>query len=160
MKLRAFQFLVLVVLILLWHVFTAPGLIPPFFFERDNQAAFFFGEPAKVFWVIVDWFVSFEIFSHLGYTLLETVLGFVIGYPTFRLRGYYFALAMLARRDGRFIRDGFFIMVFWYAVQRFCWEFFKPYRHVLGPLNLFQLICLGLLCYALFMLRHSRTRTG
>lgn len=71
-----------------------------------------------------------------------------------------FALAMLARRDGRFMRDGFFIMVLWYAAQRFCWEFFKPYRHVLGPLNLFQLICLGLLCYAVFMLRHSRTRTG
>jgi NitT/TauT family transport system permease protein len=79
MQLRAVQFLVLAILILLWHIITKPGLIPPFFFERDNQAAFFFGEPAKVFWVIVDWFVSFEIFTHLAYTLLETVLGFLIG---------------------------------------------------------------------------------
>ena len=61
------------------HVFTKPGLVPNFYFEQDNRAAFFFGEPIKVFWVIVEWFTSFEIFQHLGVTLLETVLGFVIG---------------------------------------------------------------------------------
>ena len=32
-----------------------------------------------MFWVIVDWFTSVEIFQHLGVTLLETVLAFVIG---------------------------------------------------------------------------------
>ena len=79
MRLRVLQFAVLAVLILLWHIFTKPGLLPNFYFEADNRAAFFFGEPIKVFWVIVDWFTSFEIFQHLGVTLLETVLGFVIG---------------------------------------------------------------------------------
>ena len=79
MRLRAFQFLVFAVLILLWHVFTTPGIIPPFYFEQDNRAAFFFGEPQKVFWVIVDWFWSGEIFIHLAVTLLETALGFAIG---------------------------------------------------------------------------------
>jgi len=78
-KLRVLQFAVLAILILLWHVFTKPGLIPNFYFEQDNRAAFFFGEPQKVFWVIVDWFWSGEIFIHLAVTLLETALGFAIG---------------------------------------------------------------------------------
>src|SRR5260370_36266080 len=79
MRLRILQFAVLAVLVLLWHLFTEPGLIPNFYFEQDNRAAFFFGEPAKVFWVIVDWFATGEIFRHLAFTLLETVLGFAIG---------------------------------------------------------------------------------
>jgi len=79
MRLRVLQFAVFAALILLWHVFTKPGLIPSFYFEQDNRAAFFFGEPVKVLWVIVEWFTSFEIFPHLGVTLLETMLGFVIG---------------------------------------------------------------------------------
>ncbi len=79
MQLRAVQLFVLFVLVLFWHFLTTPGLIPPFYFDTDNQAAFFFGEPLKVFAVIVDWLVTGEIFGHLGYTLLETVLGFAIG---------------------------------------------------------------------------------
>ena len=79
MKLRVLQFAVLAALVMLWHITTKPGLLPNFYFEQDNRAAFFFGEPVKVFWIIVDWFVSLEIFEHLGVTLLETVLGFLIG---------------------------------------------------------------------------------
>jgi len=58
MRLRILQLLVLALLVVAWYVLTAPGLIPPFYFEQDNRAAFFFGEPQKVFWVIVDWFWS------------------------------------------------------------------------------------------------------
>ena len=79
MQLRALQLLVLAVLIAIWYAMTAPGLIPPFYFEQDNRAAFFFGEPQKVFGVVVDWFATGEIFPHLGVTLLETALGFFIG---------------------------------------------------------------------------------
>ena len=79
MRLRVLQLLVLALLIALWYLLTAPGLLPNFYFEQDNRAAFFFGEPQKVLWVIVDWFSSGEIFRHLVVTLLETALGFVIG---------------------------------------------------------------------------------
>src|SRR5215468_9392636 len=79
MRLRILQLWVLALLVGLWYVLTAPGLIPNFYFEQDNRAAFFFGEPQKVFWVIVDWFATGEIFRHLAITLLETALGFVIG---------------------------------------------------------------------------------
>jgi len=79
MRLRSLQILIFALLIAAWYLLTAPDLIPAFYFEQDNRAAFFFGEPQKVFWVIVAWFATGEIFSHLGVTLLETVLGFVIG---------------------------------------------------------------------------------
>jgi NitT/TauT family transport system permease protein len=79
MRLRVLQFTVFAGLVLLWHLFTTPGIIPPFYFEQDNRAAFFFGEPVKVFQAIVDWFWTGEIFVHLGVTLLETMLGFAIG---------------------------------------------------------------------------------
>jgi prolipoprotein diacylglyceryltransferase len=67
-----------------------------------------------------------------------------------------FALVMLARREPFFMRNGFYLMVFWYAAQRFGWEFLKPYASLLGPLNLFHLVCLGLMGYAIWMLRRSR----
>jgi phosphatidylglycerol:prolipoprotein diacylglycerol transferase len=43
---------------------------------------------------------------------------------------------------------GFYLFVGVYAAQRFLWEFIKPYGTVIGPFNLFHLICLGLLGYA------------
>ena len=69
-----------------------------------------------------------------------------------------YALVMLARRNAFFMRNGFYLMVLWYAAQRFCWEFLKPYAPVLGPLNLFHLICLALIAYALAMLIGSQTQ--
>ncbi len=64
-----------------------------------------------------------------------------------------FAVVQLARRDQGFLRNGFYLLVLWYAGQRFAWEFLKPYAHVVGPLNLFHCICLGLVCYAAWMMR-------
>jgi NitT/TauT family transport system permease protein len=96
MRLRSLQFAVFAGLVLLWHVFTTPGIVPPFFFERDNQAAFFFGEPIKIFWAIVDWFWTGEIFVHLGVTLLETMLGFVIGSTAGLAIGLWLALSNTA----------------------------------------------------------------
>jgi NitT/TauT family transport system permease protein len=66
-------------LIGLWHVLTAPGLIPPFFFADEHRAKFFFGEPTKVFARVVEWFSEGRIYPHLWVTLQETLLAFVIG---------------------------------------------------------------------------------
>lgn len=62
-------------------------------------------------------------------------------------------LTALLRRAEFFLRNSFYLFVGWYALQRFAWEFLKPYPAVLGPFNLFHLICIGLLGYSLFMLR-------
>ena len=35
-------------------------------------------------------------------------------------------------------------MIIFYAAQRYLWEFLKPYPAVLGPLNLFHLLMMGL----------------
>ncbi len=87
-NLRLWQLLVLVVVLAIWHLAT-----------RNEQTAFFFGEPLKVLVRIWQWFtvgsgsleVGFgdttfftlnfpaEIYSHLLVTLTETVLAFGIG---------------------------------------------------------------------------------
>jgi len=79
-SLLLWRLLVLLVVLVAWYLLTKPGLIPPFLFENDRQAAFFFGEPVQVFARIWHWFVATrEIYGHLGVTLIETVLAFVIG---------------------------------------------------------------------------------
>jgi len=55
----------------------------------------------------------------------------------------------------------FYLFVIWYGAQRFAWEFLKPYPLVLGPLNLYHLICAGLIAYGLGMLAgRGRQRRG
>ncbi len=96
-NLRAWQLALLVVVFAVWHVLTVPGLVPHFLFADDNQAAFFFGEPLKIFGRVWDWFVvSGEIYRHLGVTLLETVLAFGIGTVAGLGTGLWLALSPLA----------------------------------------------------------------
>ncbi len=73
------QIALLLAIFALWHVLTTPGLLPLFVFENEDKAAFFFGEPLKIFHVIYIWFTEGEIYSHLWVTLQETVLAFAIG---------------------------------------------------------------------------------
>jgi NitT/TauT family transport system permease protein len=96
-NLRAWQIGLLVVLFVIWHVLTKPGLIRPFVFENDQQAAFFFGEPLKVFARIWDWFVAnADIYQHLWVTLLETVLAFGLGTGLGLGFGLWLALSPMA----------------------------------------------------------------
>jgi len=69
LTLRFWQVLLLVVVLVAWHLASA-----------DNNFAFFFGQPVEVAKVIWAWFVTnADIYRHLGITLAETVLAFVIG---------------------------------------------------------------------------------
>src|SRR3954469_11868347 len=77
--LRVWQVLLLVGLLAFWHVATSPTLLPPIYFDDPNKAAFFFGEPLKIFERTWDWFASGSIYAHLWVTLLETLLAFVVG---------------------------------------------------------------------------------
>ena len=52
-------------------------------------------------------------------------------------------------------RHAFHAFVIFYAVQRFAWEFLKPYPTLIGPLNLFHLLCLGLIAYGIFWWRRD-----
>jgi hypothetical protein len=60
-------------------------------------------------------------------------------------------------------RSGFHLLVGFYALQRFCWEFLKPYPKVLGPFDMFHFLMLALFAYSLCMLwgeqrRHEQAR--
>jgi NitT/TauT family transport system permease protein len=95
--LRAWQLTVLVAFFVVWWALTTPGLIPPFMFENERQAAFFFGEPLKIFARIWDWFVADrDIYGHLWVTLLETVLAFAFGTVAGLVVGMWLALSPIA----------------------------------------------------------------
>jgi phosphatidylglycerol:prolipoprotein diacylglycerol transferase len=62
----------------------------------------------------------------------------------------------LVRRGGEsMLRTGFYLFVGVYAGQRFLWEFLKPYGTLVGPFNLFHLISLALVAYALLFARRE-----
>ena len=84
----------LILLFVFWHVTTVPGMVAPFMFENDRQAAFFFGEPLKMMVRIWDWFVvDADIYQHLGVTLAETLMAFAIGSGLGLAGGLWLALA-------------------------------------------------------------------
>ena len=95
--LRLWQLGMLVAIFVVWYLLTAPGLLPNFMFDNDRQAAFFFGEPLKIFGRIWAWFVvNADIYEHLWVTLVETVLAFVIGTVLGLLFGLWLALSPIA----------------------------------------------------------------
>lgn len=66
---RFWQFSILLLVLLSWH-----------FASRSINVAFFIGEPLIVASRLINWlFINGDIYSHLGITLLETGLAFVIG---------------------------------------------------------------------------------
>jgi NitT/TauT family transport system permease protein len=96
-NLRWWQAGVLLAVFGVWHLLTAPGLIPPLLFDNDRQAAFFFGEPLKILARIWDWFaITRDIYGHLVVTLVETVLAFGIGTLLGLAFGLWLALSPLA----------------------------------------------------------------
>lgn len=75
------------------------------------------------------------------------MLGFLIVY-----------LAALRTRRTWTLRRSFYVLAGWYGAQRFVWEFLKPYPRLIGPLNIFHLLCLGLVAYGWVYYRADRRR--
>ena len=65
----AAQLVLLIMIFVLWWGLVKTGVLP----------TFFFGDPIQVFERIWHWFATGSIWIHLGNTLLETILSFVIG---------------------------------------------------------------------------------
>ena len=96
-NLLLWQLGLLVALFVFWWAMTKPGFIPPFMFDNDRQAAFFFGEPIAVFQRIWAWFVTdADIYVHLAVTLIETLLAFAIGAGFGLAGGLWLALSPIA----------------------------------------------------------------
>ncbi|HEU5019083.1 MAG TPA: ABC transporter permease [Pseudolabrys sp.] len=84
--LLSLQILVAIVAVAIWYVLTTYPvfgtlLLPPFFFSN----------PVDVAKQIAAWFISGVIWRHLGITLLESMLAFVIGSIAGVLVGFWFA---------------------------------------------------------------------
>jgi NitT/TauT family transport system permease protein len=100
-NLRYWQVGVLMLTLVVWHLAS-----------RDQQIAFFMGEPVQVLGRIWSWFMPFglgaslffpegisgraDVYLHLGVTLLETVLAFGIGTVLGLVCGLWLALSPLA----------------------------------------------------------------
>jgi phosphatidylglycerol---prolipoprotein diacylglyceryl transferase len=74
---------------------------------------------------------------------------FAVGYARARIRGADWV-----------VNHGFHAMILFYSVQRFAWEFLKPYPSLVGPLNIFHLLTVGLFIYALFWWRRGQPRSA
>ncbi len=95
-RLALYHALLLGGLFVFWYLMTEPGLIPPFYFDDPTRAKFFFGQPIEVFKRIWTWFTGGSIYLHLGVTLIETLLAFVIGTLLGLVLGLWLALAPTA----------------------------------------------------------------
>lgn len=62
----------------------------------------------------------------------------------------------LAVRADWAVRRGFYALCIAYGAQRFVWEFLKPYPKLIGPFNLFHLLCVGLVAYGWIYDRRER----
>jgi len=58
----------------------------------------------------------------------------------------------LRANDAFVIENGFYLAVGYYALQRFLWEFIKPYGTLIGPFNLFHILSMLILLYAIVMI--------
>lgn len=74
-------------------------------------------------------------------------------YESFAMAAFatFYVVAVFRHEEG-IIRNGFYLALAWYGLQRFLWEFLKPYGALLGPLTLFHLLSVFILLYAVFML--------
>jgi phosphatidylglycerol---prolipoprotein diacylglyceryl transferase len=63
-----------------------------------------------------------------------------------------FYVVAVFRHDDYVITNGFYLALAFYGLQRFVWEFLKPYGALIGPLTLFHLLSLFVFCYAVVML--------
>jgi prolipoprotein diacylglyceryltransferase len=64
------------------------------------------------------------------------------------------AHGLLTRRQNWW-RNGFYYFAIVYGGQRFLWEFIKPYPRLPFGINMFQVLCLALIAYGIFMLREQ-----
>jgi len=63
-----------------------------------------------------------------------------------------FYIANVRRGDRFVIENGFYLAAGCYALQRFAWEFLKPYGALIGPLTLFHVVSIAILLYAVVMI--------
>jgi NitT/TauT family transport system permease protein len=77
------RLLIGITLLALWQIGVMTGVLHPLFF----------GRPERILAVIVEWFVSGEIWQHLAVTIAETLMAFVVGTVTGVAAGMWLGLS-------------------------------------------------------------------
>ena len=81
-------------------------------------------------------------------------------YESLAMAGFAAAYLLAIARGSRSIAaNGFYLFVGFYGVQRFAWEFMKPYGAVAGPFTLFHFLSAALALYAAAMLASAEPET-
>ncbi len=83
-----YRLALLVGIVFAWWALVQIGVLP----------RFFFGDPVRVTQRMIRWFATGTIWRHLGDTLLETMLAFVIGTASGLVVGLWLALAPMSAR--------------------------------------------------------------
>ena len=63
-----------------------------------------------------------------------------------------FYLTALARNNAYVSRNGLYLAIGYYGMQRFVWEFLKPYGSLVWGFSLFHFLSVALIVYAALML--------
>ena len=91
------QILLLVTIIALWEILTQTKVLDPFFWSS----------PSRMFKTLGDMIASGSLFEHIGITLLETILGFLIA----TLLGTFFAILLWWSEKLRKILDPYIVVL-------------------------------------------------
>jgi prolipoprotein diacylglyceryltransferase len=82
-------------------------------------------------------------------------------YESAAMAGFALVYVAAVRQHNAFvIRNGFYLALAFYGLQRFVWEFLKPYAGLLGPLTLFHLLSGAIFMYAALMLTTAPSVRG
>jgi len=104
-----------------------------------------------------DYTYGVETSSFLGYDFGDGFLRHPVQLyesVTMGLFFFYVVYTYFKNRD-YFEKYIFYQFILLYAMQRFLWEFLKPYETVAFGLNIFQFFCLALMLYALYYLKKA-----
>ncbi len=105
-----------------------------------------------------DYTYGVETNSILGYDFGDGILRHPVQlYESLTMALFFFyALFIYRKKRDYFEKFIFYQFILVYSIQRFVWEFLKPYESVAFGLNVFQFICLGLVVYAIYFLSRVR----
>ncbi len=77
-------------------------------------------------------------------------------YETLAMALFAIAWPMVRMHGTSWARDhAFHALIIYYAAQRFAWEFLKPYPPLVGSLNIFHLLTLGMMVYGIVWWRRG-----
>jgi len=77
-------------------------------------------------------------------------------YESFMMLGFFVYSLWIYKHKRRWFEEKiFYVFILFYTSERFVWEFLKPYKTLFLGLNVFQLVCLALMVYAIIYLKRS-----